>query len=244
MFCKSQGVTLKTTYLDDGLVVWREFENCITLIVAAKGIPETVINDLMELVFNAMVFSLSLNELRHNKNAEHLKRELMPYYPIIDKLMDSVDTDLLRFTDCILTNEAAAIADKLNEFSQRIGSPFCCMLGYHKVLAGTEGWWDLHAIDRKLLITLLSAATIPNPQDYPVFLPRKSPNIAYRFVCVPIWQNVSVCVVCGAEPRYADIALLVQAIWNRSEYAALEAAEMCYPRNFPGTLQFSQGILG
>lgn len=247
MFCKSQGVTLKTTYIDDGLVVWREFENCITLIVSAKGITESVLSDLMELVFSAMVFSISLNGLRHNKNAEQLKRELKPYYPIIDKILDSVDSDLLRFSDCIMSNEQSKLSEKLSEFSSRIGSPFCCLLAYHKILVGTEGWWDLNVIDRKLLITLLSsgATTISNPPDFPVFLPRKSPNIAYRFVCVPIWQNISVCVLCGAEPRYAEIELLVQQIWNdRSEYAILEAAELSYPRNFPHSLQFSQGILG
>lgn len=248
MFCKSQGVTLKTTYIDDGLVVWREFENCITLIVSAKGIPLRVINDLMELVFSSMVFSVSLNGLRHNKNVEQLKRELKPYYPIIDKLLDSsLDMDLLKFSDCIMSNESNQLNEKLSEFSSRIGSPFCCLLAYHKILVGTEGWWDLNVIDRKLLITLLSsgATNISNPPDYPVFLPCKSPNIAYRFVCVPIWQNISVCVLCGAEPRYPEIEQLVQQIWtDRSDYAILEAAEISYPRNFPSNLQFSQGILG
>ena len=76
MFCKSQGVTIKTTYLDDGIVVWKEFEECCTIIVCAKGIPESVIVDLMELVFNAMVFCMSLHELKHCQNIEQLKREL------------------------------------------------------------------------------------------------------------------------------------------------------------------------
>lgn len=245
MFCKSQGVQLKTTYLEDGVVVWREFENCITLIVAAKGIPERVVIDLMQLVFDAMVLCLGLTELRRlTKNAENLKRELKPFYPVIDKLLDSIDTDLLRFSDCLMTPVTTSILERLTEFSERIGSPFCCVLAYHKILVGTEGWWDLHVTDRKLLIALLSGSTVPNPPDYPVFLPRKSPDIAYRFVCVPIWQNISVCVVCGAEPRYGDIEQLVQTIWNRSEHTVLESAEMCYPRNFPASVQFSTCILG
>lgn len=76
MFCKSQGVTLKSTYLDDGLVVWKEYENCVTLIVATKGLAEIVVRDLMELVFNAMVCFLGMNELKHYQNVEQLKRDL------------------------------------------------------------------------------------------------------------------------------------------------------------------------
>lgn len=76
MFCKSQGVNIRTTYMDDGLIVWREFENCITMIGAAKGITEEVLNNLLEYAFNALIFCISLNELKHNKNVEHLKREL------------------------------------------------------------------------------------------------------------------------------------------------------------------------
>lgn len=246
MFCKSQGITLYSTHLDDGIVMWREFDNCITLIVAAKGIADRVVADLMQLVFDAMVLSLSLNELRRFcRNAEHLKRELKPFHPLIDKLIASVDTDLLRYSDCVATPASnGQLAERLAEFGERIGSPFCCLLAYQKIIAGTEGWWALAVNDRKLLIGMLSAASVPNPPDYAVFLPAKSPNVAYRFVCVPIWQNISVCVLCGAEPRYGEIEQLVATVWTRSEYGPLEAAEMCYPRNFPSSVQFSASILG
>lgn len=76
MFCKSQGVNIKTTYMDDGLIVWREFENCVTMIGAAKGIAEEVLITLLEYAFDALIFCISLSELKHNKNVEQLKREL------------------------------------------------------------------------------------------------------------------------------------------------------------------------
>lgn len=76
MFCKSQNVNIRTTYMDDGLIVWREFENCITFIGAAKGITEEVLSNLLEYAFNALIFCISLSELKHNKNVEQLKREL------------------------------------------------------------------------------------------------------------------------------------------------------------------------
>lgn len=76
MFCKSAGVNIRTTYMEDGLIVWREFENCITMIGAAKGITEEVLGNLLEYAFNALIFCISLSELKHNKNVEQLKREL------------------------------------------------------------------------------------------------------------------------------------------------------------------------
>lgn len=134
---------------------------------------------------------------------------------------------------------------RLNEFSEAIGSPFCTVLLHHKILAGTEGWWDLDVVDRKLLITVIQASNKPFP-DIPVYLPKKNPNIAYRFVCVALKQNISdisICVLCGAEPQYADIENLARQIW-KNENTMIENVEMSYPRNLPIDLKLDQGILG
>lgn len=42
--------------------------------------------------------------------------------------MENVDSDLLKCTDCILTNDGVQILARLNEFSEQIGSPFCCVV--------------------------------------------------------------------------------------------------------------------
>lgn len=77
MFSKSQRVQLETTHLDDGtIVIWKEFENCFSMITIGKNYTENVLRDLLELIFNATIFTVGLNEVKHNKNAEHLKREL------------------------------------------------------------------------------------------------------------------------------------------------------------------------
>lgn len=132
---------------------------------------------------------------------------------------------------------------RLNEFSEQIGSPFCCLVvSRQKIAAGTEGWWDLNVIDRKLLITTLNVNG-STQVDVPVYLPKKSPNIAYRFICVPIYQNVSVCAVCGAEPPLSEAANLAQQIW-KNDLDILRNAELCYPRNFSMNLQFDSNILG
>lgn len=77
MFCKSHGALLTSTYLeDDTIIVWKEFENCFTMIGIVKGYTEKMIRDLLDVIFNATIFSIGLNEVKHNKNPEQLKREL------------------------------------------------------------------------------------------------------------------------------------------------------------------------
>lgn len=98
-------------------------------------------------------------------------------------------------------------------------------------------------VDRKLLLTILSVSNLVQV-DVPVYLPKKSPNIAYRFVCIPIFQMISVCVVCGAEPKFADALSLVQHIF-RNDLELLRNAKLCFPRNFSTNLpQFDPSILG
>lgn len=162
----------------------------------------------------------------------------------MDKLIENIDSDLLKFSDCIIPSSGTEILQRLNEFSEQVGSPFCCVVvSRQKIVAGTDGWWDLNVIDRKLLITTLSASHAPQ-LDVPVYLPKKSPNIAYRFVSIPICQMISVCVVCGAEPSFADAMNLAQHLW-RNDLDLLRHAELCYPRNFSANLpQFDAGILG
>lgn len=46
------------------------------MIGIGKGYTEKVIRDLLDVVFNATIFSIGLNEVKHNKNPEQLKREL------------------------------------------------------------------------------------------------------------------------------------------------------------------------
>lgn len=77
MFCRSQRAQLQSTHLDDGtVVIWKEFENSFTMISIGKDYTEKVLRDLLELIFNATIFTIGLNEVKNNKNAEQLKREL------------------------------------------------------------------------------------------------------------------------------------------------------------------------
>lgn len=155
----------------------------------------------------------------------------------------------------MLSNEGVPHLERLNEFSSRVDTSFCCLLVHDKVIVGTEGWWDLHAMDRKLLLIALRQAANSGSGavgapigrmtlDVPVYLPNKSPNVAFRWVVVPVWQNVRVGVICGSGPRYEDIERLVHSTWSKQEQGLVEAAEMSWHRNVPPSMPFSQGILG
>lgn len=77
MFCKSQGALLSSTYLDDDtVIVWKDYENSFTLIGIGREYTEKVVRDFMDLMFNATIFSIGLNEVMLNKNPDKLKREL------------------------------------------------------------------------------------------------------------------------------------------------------------------------
>lgn len=245
MFCKTQNINLKATHTNDGLILWKEFgvkNDSFLIIGAAKGITKKVLDDLINLIFSLMIMSVGLNELQNTRNIEKLKRDLKPNLPVIDVLMKATESELLCYSDCILCPENYEILDRLNDFAEQVGSPFCFVLIRQKIAVATEGWWTLHETDRKLLISLMNASSTAQ-KDTAVYLPEKSPTIAYRLVSVPILQGVNICMLCGIEPSYPEIEQIVQHIW-KNDLEMLALAEQCYPRNFPPSLEIDQGILG
>lgn len=177
MFCKSQGITLNSTHTEDWILVWKDFEDTITLIAAGKGFTEKTLWNLLDLIFGSLILFIGLEALKSQKSYDCMKREAKHYMPVIDKILDNCEGDLLSFSDCILASENSQILCKLNEFSTQFGSLFCSVVINQKLAVGTEGWWDLDALDRKLLTTVLNTAGSLQ-KDIPVFLPRRSPNVS------------------------------------------------------------------
>lgn len=68
-------------------------------------------------------------------------------------------------------------------------------------------------------------------------------QIAYRLITVPILHNVSLCVLCGAEPLYMEVQALAQQIYA-PVLVSLQAVDSCYPRNLPNGLELDESILG
>lgn len=242
MFCKNQGSQLISTEFNDGQIVWKEFENSITVIGIGKGYSETFLSELIDLTFHGMVLCVGIEELRSVSNLERLKRDLKTGFQIIDHLMESSD-DLLMLNDCVLCSEAFELSLKLAEYSEQTKSPYICLMVAQKTICATEAWWfDLDVIDRKLLIILFTVLKTL-PRDNPVYIPIKSPQHAYRFIAIALTQTLSVCMVCGPDYTYMELETITQQYW-RNEIELLGSAERCYPRNFSDKIELDSGILG
>lgn len=182
MFFKSLGVTLHCTYCEEWTYLWRDFHNAITIIIGFSDIEEHVAVLLSELVYGAFSLFISRDDFAHSAILERLKKESKHYLPLVDATIDAaVQNRLFGYSDCILSHENALILQRLNEvFSVQCSSLFCCFLMGHCVVAATDGWWDLHIVDRQLLITLVQTSnSVPN--DIAVYLPKKSPNVCSSF---------------------------------------------------------------
>lgn len=113
MFLKSQNVTLSSTDLSDTTVIWKEFEQSITLIAMASGVTKYVLEKFLDATFGAMVLFIGIDEIKNIKNIERLKKDMRLCSPVIDRLMDCLDigdkisakADMINMTECIISAE-------------------------------------------------------------------------------------------------------------------------------------------
>lgn len=190
-----------------------------------------------------MVLHVGINEIRSLKNVDKFKRDLKSsYFQLVEKLIEFAETDLLDINECVMCLEAGAIQEKLNEFSEQSFSPYCFVMSRNRLISATEAFYDLHVTDRKLLILLLTQSNALH-KDFPIFLPHKSPTIAYRLISLPLIQGVHVGIICGVSPSYVELEVMCQDFWQDS-YELLVSAEVGNPRNFPPSIELDNAIMG
>lgn len=231
-----------TEFDDNGLIIWKECESLL-FIGISTNLTEKVLRSLIDKSFQAMVLHVGIDEVKNVKNIDRFKRDLKSsYFQIIEKLMELSETDLLDLNESILCNEAEAIHEKLNEFSLQTFSPYCFILSRKRLICATEGFYDLDVTERKLIILLLTQSSALQ-KDFPVFLPNKSPTIAYRLISLPLIQGVSVGLICGVKPTFDELEVLNQEFWQ-DYYELLVSAEVSNPRNFPPAVELDSTIMG
>lgn len=252
MFGKPFGMEILDTLTDDYAVSWKEFEDSIIVIGVASGCSIDVLNRVLVDIFNTTVLIAGMKELKLQRNIERLKRELRIAFPVIDRLMDSLDcgdannkytSDIVGFAETILCMENHLIQIVLDSFTEYVDSMFSCILVEGKIAAATESWWSLHPDELRLLSLLAASENTTDSKDIPVFLPHKSPTVAFRFVVCTLIPEVQLCCLCGPTPPLNEIELsATQSFRNSADI--LNSAAQCIPRNFPASYIIDSSILG
>lgn len=252
LFSKSQQIELLNCKNDDYIVVWKEFYDSINLIGVSSNCTEAVVTKVLESAFNAMVLIVGIEEIKAQRNVERLKRELRVCYPLVDRLMDSLDygdasnknpSHLVQMPELILCPENHLIQILLDSYTECVDSVYSCVLIHGKLAAATEDWWSLHPEELKLLSLLATIENTSSSKDIPVYLPFKSPTIAFRFVCCTLIPDVQVCCLCGPTPALDAIEHSATQCF-KSAMEILGSAVLCHPRNFAPGILLDNSILG
>ncbi|XP_076628394.1 fuzzy planar cell polarity protein-like protein [Colletes latitarsis] len=251
MFLKSQDIKLLYTDLPDTTVMWKEFEQSVTLIAIATGTTKYILTQFLDAIFGAMILFVGIDEVKSAKNIEKLKKDMRLCSPIVDSLLQCLDagdgislkTDIVNMTECIMCNENNLLQTCLEGYVECLDSIYGCILIHGCLAVATEGWWSLNPIERKLLIIAVTAEGVCTTRDIPVFLPYKSPNVAFRLVSVTLINHIEVLALCGPHPELSEIERFAVQCW-KSSIDALHGAEQCYPKNLPMSINLDSETLG
>ncbi|CAD6230476.1 GSCOCG00006776001-RA-CDS [Cotesia congregata] len=251
MFLKSQDIKLNDTHMPDTVIVWKEYVESVILIAIASGTTKKILDYFIDAVFNAMIFVVGIEEIKNPRNLEKLKKDLLASSTIIDRLFDCLDigertsdrVELITLPSCILCPENNLLRNSLETFVEYLDSSYGCILVHGCVAIATESWWDLDSIEIKLLVMAAFMDKNSTACDFPVFLPKMSPNIAFRLITITLIEGVQILALCGPKPDLTEIEKTAIQCW-RSHIDILRSAEKCYPNCFPSTISLDPSILG
>ncbi|KAJ7381983.1 hypothetical protein OS493_037862 [Desmophyllum pertusum] len=239
MFANNQDVSLLNTVTDDAKVVWKVFNERITLIIATSddSASDMHLNRLLEFVFNSMVLLLGIDGMTSIRNVELLKRELRCCYSLIDSLLEGTDLtgNITQAVDVILCPDVSFLQEFLDAFATAVNSEFGCLLVMGKVAVATERWWELTGMETVLLSFLVRSLPPCSSRDIPVYLPYGSPKLI---------EGVEVCVICGPKPSLQDTETKFLDQYWRFTVDTLKSSRRSHPRNLPGDMLLDSAILG
>nr|CAG4644008.1 EOG090X07E6 [Lepidurus arcticus] len=242
----------KETVLSQSIVIVLQRYNSIKIIdTSDDGLTSTHLERLLERVFQAMVFCLGQDDLSTIRNVERLKRDLKASYPLIDKLLDSLQPeetwdhfcDLTDSVDCLFCPEKATFEGILQCFTESVGTVFGCLAINGKIAAATADWWSLTSEELMLIFVCLTCSANCTGRDIPIYLPVRSPKVPFRLVTWKLTQLTDIAVLCGPTPSLADLEKEVRRFW-RPAFALIKSAETIYPVNIPSDFALDKSILG
>lgn len=252
LFSKSHGVQLLNTHTESSTVLWKEYEDSVVLIAVSALNDETVLIQLLDTIFAAMILTVGIEDLKSVKNVERLKRELRPCYLLVDKIMECLDfgdryvgssTQIFNCVETILCSEKIPLMVCLESYVECICSLFGCVTIENCIAVATDAWWDLDPVERKLLSHIIAANSNCTAFDIPVFLPEKSPMVPFRLVGVCLIIGVWVTVLCGPKPDLASIQQTAFQVWSPL-VAPLRSTLNAWPHSIPSTVQLHSSVLG
>ncbi|CAK1540643.1 unnamed protein product [Leptosia nina] len=250
MFSKCHNLSMLNTKLENGSILWKEYNKSITLIGIATGGLECDLELLLLYVHNLMIFCIGKKEIENLKNLEQVKRELRQCYPILDHLLEALDPNsvsqtsmFLDLIQSILCPQAQQLQQVLDNYAERVTGRWACLFISGYLVATSSDFYELDSIEAKLLMLLAASQDGAPLRETPVYLPQMSPNVAFRAVTCKLLADVYVLVICGATPALSEIDEIVLHCWENSAQLIKEA-KLMYPRNFPISITFEPCILG
>ncbi|XP_076655755.1 fuzzy planar cell polarity protein-like protein isoform X2 [Halictus rubicundus] len=227
------------------------FSKIASLNVIANGTTKYILNEFLDAVFGAMILFVGIDELKSAKNIEKLKKDMRSCSPLVDNLLQCLDAgdgislkiDIINMTECIMCLENNVLQTCLEGYMECLDSMYGCILIHGCLAVATEGWWSLNPIERKLLITVVAIESVCTTRDIPVFLPYKSPNVAFRLVSVTLINHIEVLALCGPNPELLEVERLAVQCWKNS-IDTLNSVELYYPRNLPISINLDSEVLG
>jgi hypothetical protein len=131
----------------------------------------------------------------------------------------------------------------VDTWAECVDSLYGFLLIRDRVAVATSSWWQLDPEEKKLLALTVSVQGTCTVCDIPVFLPCKSPAVPFRLVVCGLVGGIQICALCGPTPSLTEVEHVSVQCW-KGAIDTVRAAEQCFPRNFPPSIQLDTGVMG
>jgi len=102
--------------------------------------------------------------------------------------------------------------------------------------------WELTALEKCLLSSLVYSLPPASSYEIPVYLPVASNKVAYRLMIFQLMESIKIAVLCAAEPSLEQALSHVVRFWSIVS-DNIKTLSHSLPRNIPLTLNLESSIL-